>query len=57
MSKSEIARIVIEPPTGETFNGGMRKRLRIELRDGRTQKFITNKVDFYCQRLNEWLVQ
>lgn len=42
---SDIAEIGTQAPTGGKFNGGLRARLRIELRDGTTELFVVNGLD------------
>ena len=50
--RSEVVQITKEPPgPGDTFAGGMRARLRIELRGEPPQLFVVNKLDEVIQRL------
>lgn len=42
---TDIATVGTQAPTGEKFNGGLRTRLLIELRDGTTELFVVNGVD------------
>lgn len=42
---SAIATISTQAATGGVFSGGLRTRLRIDLRDGSTELFVVNKVD------------
>lgn len=42
---ADMVEIGTQAPTGEKFNGGLRTRLRIGLRDGTTELFVVNGVD------------
>ncbi|MBC7301256.1 MAG: hypothetical protein H5T78_09890 [Nocardia sp.] len=42
---TSITAVGTQAPTGGMFSGGLRTRLRIDLRDGGTELFVVNKMD------------
>ncbi|MFI5716796.1 hypothetical protein [Nocardia sp. NPDC051750] len=42
---SDVAAVGTEAPSGNKFDGGMRTRLRIDLRDRSTELFVINRVN------------
>lgn len=52
----DIADVGIEPPSSTmTFNGSMRARLRVDLRDGESEYFVVNHQGDVCEALRTTL--
>lgn len=52
---TDIADIGVQERTGTPYNGGMRRRLRVELRDGRVHLFMVNNAEQIASELNKLL--
>ena len=50
---TDIANVSAQTAGGDAFGGGLRNRLRIDLRDGTAELFVVNKLDQVIEKLQK----
>ena len=53
--RSAVAEVNVAPRTHRLFNGGLRRRLAIRLRDGTEHFFVVNRVEALATSLSDEL--
>jgi hypothetical protein len=56
MPRSEVAEVDVAPRTRGLFDGGLRRRLVIRLRDGNEHLFVVNRVEALASDLRRELM-